>query len=71
MFELGDESLSEHKAIVNQLENEITIECYFVGKDFFANQVEKGNLEIKYCLSNDMIGDYYTKPLQGGKILNF
>lgn len=46
MFELGEESLSEHKAIVNQLQSEAEIECYFVGKDFFANQVEKGNFHF-------------------------
>jgi UDP-N-acetylmuramoyl-tripeptide--D-alanyl-D-alanine ligase len=46
MFELGDESLSEHKAIINQLVNEVAVECYFVGKDFFANQVEKRNFHF-------------------------
>lgn len=46
MFELGDESLSEHKAIVNQLQNSTQIDCHFVGKDFFANQVEKRNFHF-------------------------
>ncbi|HLP64548.1 UDP-N-acetylmuramoyl-tripeptide--D-alanyl-D-alanine ligase [Flavobacterium sp.] len=46
MFELGDESLSEHKAIVSQLDNENAIDCHFVGKDFYANKVEKSNFHF-------------------------
>ena len=38
---------------------------------FITDQVEKRNLEIKYCPTNDMLGDYFTKPLQGRKFLNF
>jgi hypothetical protein len=38
---------------------------------FITDQVEKRNLEIQYCPTDDMIGDYYTKPLQGGKFLKF
>jgi hypothetical protein len=28
---------------------------------FIADQVEKGNIEIKYCPTNQMIGDFFTK----------
>ena len=28
-------------------------------------------MEIQYCPTDNMIGDYYTKPLQGGKFLKF
>lgn len=41
MFELGEESLQEHRAIVLQLQNEVNIDCYFIGKDFSAIKVEK------------------------------
>jgi hypothetical protein len=34
---------------------------------FIADQVEKGSVEIKYCPTNLMIGDFFTKPLQGKK----
>ena len=34
---------------------------------FIADQAEKGNVEIKYCPTNLMIGDFFTKPLQGKK----
>ena len=37
MFELGEESLVEHKKIVELLENNSNISTYFIGKDFYAN----------------------------------
>jgi UDP-N-acetylmuramoyl-tripeptide--D-alanyl-D-alanine ligase len=39
MFELGTESLLEHKKIIDLVTNESSITTYFIGKDFFANQV--------------------------------
>ncbi|NNT73233.1 UDP-N-acetylmuramoyl-tripeptide--D-alanyl-D-alanine ligase [Flavobacterium sp. IMCC34852] len=41
MYELGEESLSEHKSIVDFLANECSFECHLVGKDFFANTIKK------------------------------
>jgi hypothetical protein len=32
---------------------------------FITDQVEKGNLEVEYCPTGEMIGDFMTKPLQG------
>ncbi|WP_298220558.1 UDP-N-acetylmuramoyl-tripeptide--D-alanyl-D-alanine ligase [Flavobacterium sp.] len=40
MFELGSESIEEHKAIVDLLLNENTIDCHFIGKDFYQNKVD-------------------------------
>ena len=34
MYELGDESIAEHKAIVEFLNQNSSFECHFVGKDF-------------------------------------
>ena len=34
--------------------------CYF----FVTDQISKGNLEVEYCSTNKMIGDFMTKPLQ-------
>lgn len=45
MFELGKESLAEHKKIIHLLEN-TQIVTYFVGKDFFYNKIEKSNLHF-------------------------
>ena len=38
---------------------------------FLTDQLEKGNLEIEYCPTNAMVGDYMTKPLQGTKFVRF
>ncbi|MBX9806543.1 MAG: UDP-N-acetylmuramoyl-tripeptide--D-alanyl-D-alanine ligase [Flavobacteriaceae bacterium] len=46
MFELGKESLQEHKAIVNLLLNEKDIICYFIGKEFYSNQLDKNNFHF-------------------------
>lgn len=40
MFELGEESLAEHKNIVRMLAKHNEVDTYFVGKDFYKNQVE-------------------------------
>ena len=32
---------------------------------FMTDQVQKGNVMIKYCPTAEMTGDYMTKPLQG------
>ena len=44
MFELGDESNSEHKTIVNLLADASNIKTYFVGKYFYYNKINKQNL---------------------------
>mgnify|MGYP002176679840 FL=1 len=38
---------------------------------FMTDQVEKGNVSIEYCPTDDMIGDFHTKPLQGEKFRKF
>ncbi|MFV8347113.1 UDP-N-acetylmuramoyl-tripeptide--D-alanyl-D-alanine ligase [Flavobacterium sp. ZB4P13] len=43
MFELGQESQQEHKAIVAMLSNEDKVKCYFIGSAFYANKMEKSN----------------------------
>ena len=44
MFELGVESLVEHKKIVHLLEQTTAIDCYLIGKDFFASKIENPHL---------------------------
>lgn len=46
MFELGDESNQEHKAIVNSLLNENEIMCFFIGKEFFGNRTDRNNFHF-------------------------
>ncbi|CAJ1956176.1 unnamed protein product [Cylindrotheca closterium] len=38
---------------------------------FVTDQVEKGNLTIEHMPTDDMWGDYMTKPLQGKKFRKF
>ena len=43
MFELGNESLYEHKSILDLLIDQDKIDCYFIGKDFYQNKIAKSN----------------------------
>jgi len=57
MFELGQESPLEHKAIVDQLSNEDNVECYFIGTAFYDNKFEKSNFRFYNtfeAFSNDL-----------------
>ena len=36
-----------------------------------TDQVEKGNVKIEYCPTDDMTGDYMSKGLQGVKFNKF
>lgn len=40
MFELGEESLSEHKNTIALLEKEADVKTYFIGSHFYANKTE-------------------------------
>ncbi|MCX6172733.1 MAG: UDP-N-acetylmuramoyl-tripeptide--D-alanyl-D-alanine ligase [Flavobacterium sp.] len=46
MYELGQESLEEHKAIVDFLNDNSSFECHFVGKDFFSNKIQNENFHF-------------------------
>jgi hypothetical protein len=38
---------------------------------FITDQVEKGNAQIEHCGTDNMVGDFFTKPLPGEKFLQF
>jgi hypothetical protein len=38
---------------------------------FITDQVEKGNMQIEYCPTEEMLADFHTKPLQGSKFETF
>jgi len=46
MFELGEESLDEHKHIVEKMAAKSNIDVYFIGKDFYSNKTEKPHLSF-------------------------
>ena len=64
MYELGNESLFEHKAIVEFLNQNSKFECHFVGKDFFSNTIEHKNFYF-YPSFED-----FVKKLSSAKLEN-
>jgi len=64
MFELGPESLSEHKNIVNMLLNKEKIICYFIGNDFYHNKVNDLNFHFYETF------DLFKKELENIKFEN-
>jgi hypothetical protein len=38
---------------------------------FITDQVEKGNAQIEHCGTDNMVGDFFMKPLQGKKFQRF
>ena len=38
---------------------------------FITDQVEKGNVKIEFCPTEEMVADYHTKALQGSKFEAF
>ncbi len=66
MFELGQESIMEHKNIVSLLKKGQTIQVFFVGNDFYANKVSKDNFrffesytEFSQYLTENKLADSY------------
>jgi UDP-N-acetylmuramoyl-tripeptide--D-alanyl-D-alanine ligase len=58
MFELGKESLQEHKNIISLIENQSDIEVYFVGNDFYTNRIENKN--IRFFQTFEQLKDYLS-----------
>jgi len=46
MFELGSESLDEHKNIVDLLTNQKNVTTYFIGNYFFKSKLEQSNMHF-------------------------
>jgi len=62
MFELGNESIEEHKKIVASLENENQIKVYFIGKDFYQNKRENNHFAFFENLDSFIENIQNTKP---------
>ena len=58
--------LNNGKASSGKLTRAINIRYFFL-----HDQQEKGNVEIKYCPTGEMIGDFMTKPKQGRDFKRF
>ncbi|MNE11277.1 UDP-N-acetylmuramoyl-tripeptide--D-alanyl-D-alanine ligase [compost metagenome] len=46
MFELGDESLQEHKVIIDSLANQKEAFCFLIGKAFFTGKISNDNIQF-------------------------
>ncbi len=46
MFELGNESHEEHKAIVDSLSDQNKSKCYLIGKSFYENKISNANIQF-------------------------
>ena len=68
MFELGNESIIEHKGIVDSLLNEDKTICYFIGKDFYQNKIEKSNFHF-YETFDNFSNDFKQNQLKNKMIL--
>lgn len=38
---------------------------------FITDRIEKGEVSVAHCPTDEMLGDFFTKPLQGAKFFNF
>lgn len=68
MFELGKESLQEHRSIVKMLEKESEIKCVFIGNDFYANKEDRLHFQF-YKSFDDFAVFLKENPLKDNSIL--
>ena len=68
MFELGNSSNIEHQNIVDLLTQQHTITCYFIGKHFFNNSIQKDNFHF-FETFEDMSGKINWTNSQNNYIL--
>lgn len=68
MFELGDESFQEHKAIVESLKNEHDIQFYFIGLEFYKVEREQSNFNF-YATFEDLKQYLLSKKFENNYIL--
>ena len=38
---------------------------------FIKDHIESGEMNLKWCNTDEMMGDFFTKPMQGKKFLKF
>lgn len=59
MFELGEESYSEHAALVSMLKTNTVVEFYFVGKEFYKTKIYQDN--FYFFASFDDLKEHITQ----------
>lgn len=68
MFELGAESAIEHQKLISSLQNEVQIQCYFVGNEFYQNKIEQSNFSF-FKTFEDFSNVFSTKKPQNTLLL--
>ncbi|OOV26982.1 UDP-N-acetylmuramoyl-tripeptide--D-alanyl-D-alanine ligase [Flavobacterium sp. LM5] len=69
MFELGEDSSKEHSAIVERLQDEASVVCFFVGKAFYENNL-KSKSGFYFFDTFDTFGEYLNlHPVVGSTLL--
>lgn len=68
MFELGLDSRSEHRLVIESLKNHKEIDCFFIGKDFYYSQIENKNFHF-YETFDDFANDFKHHQYQDKIIL--
>ena len=68
MFELGEESLEEHKSIVDLVNNNNSVTTYFIGKDFFTNKIQNENCHF-FLTFEDFAQSFNGKAISNSLIL--
>jgi len=38
---------------------------------FIFDRIDKGDLNVEFCATDEMVADFFTKPLQGKAFLKF
>ncbi len=69
MFELGNESASEHKQLIHKLLIEEKTTCYFVGNDFYNNKIEKENFYFFNSFDDLVIFIKQNKPINASLLI--
>ncbi len=68
MFELGEESYEEHKAILELIENKPEIEFYFIGKEFYKTKIKRPNFHF-FATFEELKTELSEKKLENNYIL--
>lgn len=61
MFELGTESIEEHKKLIESLKKQPSIEVFFIGKDFYSNKTNESHFNF-FESYDDFMKHYQKKP---------
>lgn len=68
MFELGEESQSEHKSIVDLVVNKNSLKTYFIGNDFYENRIQSDKCNF-YSSFEDFSKEFNGKEIKNTLLL--